>query len=184
VLHARGLRVFRREKNKTRKPLIFPNAKFTPEKPPFLPVKIREKRKVGKVIELKMARKQKLIDKLKEEKFSSVINAILKYGLTSHKTFASLADSGMDEKQIAYVFTTLQKLGLIQPIKSGAVYANAPMVGDNADRLQYKLDLKDNRFEVDEGRKEEYQKAILWLLNTFLFYPRELGLVDEPRKQR
>ena len=65
-----------------------------------------------------------------------------------------------------------------------SVYANAPMVGDNADRLQYKLDLENNRFEVDEGRKEEYQKAILWLLNTFLFYPRELGLVDEPRKQR
>jgi len=64
------------------------------------------------------------------------------------------------------------------------VYANAPMVGDNADRLQYKLDLENNRFEVDEKRKEEYQKAILWLLNTFLFYPRELGLVDEPRKQR
>ena len=70
-----------------------------------------------------MARKQKLIDKLKEEKFSSVINAILKYGLTSHKTFASLADSDLDEKKIAYVFTALQKLGLIQPIKSGAVYA-------------------------------------------------------------
>ena len=60
-----------------------------------------------------MAKKQKLIDKLKDAKFYSVINAILKYGLTSHKTFASLADSGRDEKQIAYVFTALQKLGLI-----------------------------------------------------------------------
>ena len=46
-----------------------------------------------------MAKKQKLIDKLKDAKFYSVINAILKYGLTSHKTFASLADSDLDEKK-------------------------------------------------------------------------------------
>ncbi len=59
------------------------------------------------------------------------------------------------------------------------VAVTAPMVGDNAEGIHFKvwIDFKTSSF-AEKSKQEKYVDAVRWLLESFIKYPRELGLVE------